>query len=131
MAAIASSSRATDSVICRGRYQIRIISCIDLLVVLMRPHVRGEGGGQGIERDLFEAIPESGLAGHRRDDRQGKEELDRSAQFGPLERVFPCRSLVACEHPGYHSVAAVQDIDRTQAGHSQCQHRGVRVLSGW
>jgi len=77
----------------------RTLDLIDLLSVLVRPHVRSECCRQGIEGHAFQAVAVGRIA--RQGDKLFKrvEGLDYGAQFGPLDRVLSGKTLMPVNMP--------------------------------
>jgi hypothetical protein len=87
------------------------LDLVDLLVVLVGPHVGGEGGGEGVEGDAFEAVAVGGVAGQGQQQFERVEGFDHGAEFGALDRVAAGETLVAGEHAGGLAVVAVEDLE--------------------
>ena len=85
------------------------LDLVDLLVVLVGPHVRREGGGEGVEGDSFEAIAIGGVAGQGQQMLQRIKGLDHGAEFGALNRVATGETLVAGEHAGGLAVVSIEN----------------------
>ena len=86
------------------------LDLIHLLVVLMRPHVRGEGRRQRVEGDALQPVRRRRVAQHADQPLQRIEVLDHGAQLGPLAGTGASQTFVAAEHPGRHAVVPVERL---------------------
>ena len=93
----------------------RALHLIDLLIVLVRPHVGGNRRGERVERDTFESIAEIGVAEHREELLERVHELDDRAELGTLKRVAAGEALVAAEHAVDLAVIAIEEVDHLGA----------------
>ena len=84
------------------------LDLVGLLVVLVGPHVVGEGAGEGIEGDKLEAVAEGGVA----EDGEGLFErehgFDDGAELGALRGVAAGEVLVAGKHAVGETVILVE-----------------------
>ena len=86
------------------------LDLIHLLVVLMRPHVRGEGRRQRVEGDALQPVRRRRVAQHADQTLQRIEVLDHGAQLGPLAWIGAGQAFVAAEHPGRRAVVPVERL---------------------
>ena len=89
----------------------RALDLVDLLVVLVGPHLRAERRRQGVEGHPLQAVSEDRVAEDGEQDLQGIHELHDRAQLGALDRVLSGQAFVAGEHSRNLAVMAVQDSD--------------------
>ena len=87
-----------------------------LLVVLVRPHIVGEGTGQAVEGEAFEAVAEHRRAHHGERYFEREHDFDYGAEFRALRWVEPCEMLVGGEHAIGQAVVAVEFGQLMQEG---------------
>ena len=92
------------------------LDLVDLLVILVGPHVGRKCGRQGIERDLLQAVAERRIAQQRKQMLQRVHVFDHGAQLGALRRVAAGQTFVAGKHAGRHAVIAVQLVHHVVDG---------------
>ena len=81
---------------------------VGLLVVLVRPHVVGEGAGEGVEGEVLEAVAEGGVAEDGEGLFEGEHGLDDGAELGALRGIAAGEVLVAGEHAVGKAVLGVE-----------------------
>jgi hypothetical protein len=84
---------------------------VGLLVVLMRPEVFGERGGQGIVGDFFEAVAERRIAEDGQVLLEREHGFDDGAEFGALTGVAAGEMFVGAEDAIGLAVVAVERVE--------------------
>ena len=81
---------------------------VGFLVVLVGPHVVGEGAGERVEGDLFEAVAEGRVAEDGEGLLEREHGLDDGAELGALRGAAAGEVLVAGEHAVGLAVVAIE-----------------------
>ncbi|OQA43994.1 MAG: hypothetical protein BWY52_01718 [Chloroflexi bacterium ADurb.Bin325] len=87
------------------------LDLVDLLVVLVRPHIGREGRGQRVEDDLLQPVAEGRVAQERQQVFERVGILHDRAQFRALGGALPGQALVTGEDARHHAVMAIQPGD--------------------
>ena len=91
-----------------GKYLAGDLVC--LLVILVRPHVVRDGGGQSVERRLFQPIRPDALAGQHVEHLAGVHQLHHAAKLGAAVGVNAGQAFVAGDRADRRAVVLRQQL---------------------
>ena len=102
---------------------------VDLLIVLVSPHIRFEGRREGVVGDPLEPVGEQRIAQYLQEHLQREHLLDDRAELRSLRWAQAGQMLVAAEDAGHLAVVAVESRgsrDRLRRGRRHRRTAGTR-----
>src|SRR5580704_9198220 len=89
------------------------LDLVRLLVVLVSPHIVGQGAGKRIVGNPFKTVAKRCVAEDGQGLLQREHVLDYRAKLNPLRGVSPCEMLVSAEHTHWHPMIEIKSTQLT------------------